>query len=494
MTLKKLIDNAKKVNRFVSVMAYANKHYRIKLFLEKKTMFLDKVYTNVTLNQRLYHFIYDCGIKKCNHCDNPTNYRDRITKGYYKTCGNKECHAKEFKQTNLINYGVESVMNIDSIKKKHEDSCFKNYGSKSYLGTRDAVNKRKEKDIQNFKDSNPSITKVTDSTISLICEDCKNEVELPKYLLYNRTKYRLKVCTICNPVGSYWSSNGEDEIVKFLEDIGITNIVRRSKKIVKYHEIDIYLPDYNIGIEFNGLYWHSEVYKAKDYHLEKTNSSNKYGIKLIHIWEDDWNFKMDIVKSRLKNLLKMNDVVIYARKCKIRSVDSKIERSFLELNHLQGYVASNYKIGLFYDNELVSLMTFSKPRRAAGQKSKNGPLELLRMCNKLNTNVVGASSKLLKHFLNKCDLEEFTELITYADRSWSSKDSVYEKIGFEFIGSTAINYYYIFDRKRKHRYGFTKQKLVAQGADPNKTEKEIMFEKKIFRIYDCGSFKYILKI
>ena len=122
-----------------------------------------------------------------------------------------------------------------------------------------------------------------------------------------------------------------------------------------------------------------------------------------------------------------------------------------------------------------------------GKKSTNdGEFELLRFCNKLNTNVIGGASKLFKYFINNYNPVEIT---TYADRSFS-QGKLYETLGFEFFGKTEPNYYYIIDGIRYHRFNFRKDKLVKEGYDSNKTEHEIMLDRNIFRIYDSGNLKY----
>lgn len=130
-------------------------------------------------------------------------------------------------------------------------------------------------------------------------------------------------------------------------------------------------------------------------------------------------------------------------------------------------------------------MTFGKSR------FNENEFELLRFCNKLFTNVVGGASRLLSHF--KKMHPEIQEIVSYADRRWS-RGQLYEKLGFKKEYVTDPNYYYIVDRKRKNRMLFQKHKLVADGADPNKTEREIMKEKGFKRIYDCGSIKYSLNL
>jgi hypothetical protein len=220
----------------------------------------------------------------------------------------------------------------------------------------------------------------------------------------------------------------------------------------------------------------------------KTESCLEKGIQLIHIWEDKWNYKQDIVKSMILNKLVKTPNKIFARKTQIKEInDNILVRNFLETNHLQGFVGSSVKLGLFYENELVSLMTIGKKRNLMKSKSQEGEYELLRFCTKLNINVIGGASKLFKYFLKNYS---FTEITTYADRS-HSQGNLYETLGFEFVSKTPPNYYYVVDGVRKHRFGFRKDVLIKEGYDVNTTEHEIMLKRKIYRIYDSGSLKFI---
>ena len=275
----------------------------------------------------------------------------------------------------------------------------------------------------------------------------------------------------------------EGEIRNFLKEQNIF-FEERTRNIIKPLELDIYIPSHNIAIEFDGLYWHSEIHKPSNYHLNKTELCEEKNIKLIHIFEDEWLFKKDVVKSRLKNILGLTENKIYARKTEIKLVDNKLANKFLEENHIQGNVNSSIKLGLYYNNELVSLMTFGKGRVALGGNSNQ--YELLRFCNKLNTIVVGGADKLLQYFIKTYNP---IEIISYADRRWSKGD-LYKKLNFEFIRYSNPNYWYVINNIRKHRFGFRKSILVKKGYDKNKTEHQIMLDRKIYRIYDCGTIVY----
>ena len=277
------------------------------------------------------------------------------------------------------------------------------------------------------------------------------------------------------------TSNEESEISNFITSLGITHI-RNDRSVLGGKELDIFIPEHNIGIEYNGLYWHSESFIDKNHHLNKTNLCEEMGIQLIHIFSDEWVNKTDIVKSRLKNLLGLTDNKLFGRKCVVGIVPSKIKDTFLDGNHIQGKCRSSVNLGLYYGGELVSLMTFGvRPLINTHQ------CELIRFCNKINTTVVGGFSKLLKHFIKTTNTDE---IISYADRRWSM-GGVYEKNNFTFIKTTDINYWYLIGKERVSRFTHQKHKLVEQGFDINKTGHQIMLDRGIYRVYDSGNKKYI---
>lgn len=283
-------------------------------------------------------------------------------------------------------------------------------------------------------------------------------------------------------------SNAEREICDFVKGMYDGIVIRNYRNILNDNkELDLYLPSKNIAIEFDGLYWHNEKNKpSPKYHLDKTNECLSKGIQLIHIFEDEWIYKKDIVKSRLSYLIGKTDNKIYARKCNIREVSSKVSREFLNDNHIQGYCHSVYRYGLFYNNELVSLMTFGKLRKNLGSKKKDGCFELLRFCNKLNTTVIGGASRLMKHFVA---MVKPKMIKSYADKRWSV-GKLYESLGFTFDHYSNPSYFYVINDKRENRFNYRKDILVKEGYDKNKTEHEIMKERGIYRIYDCGCLVY----
>lgn len=279
-------------------------------------------------------------------------------------------------------------------------------------------------------------------------------------------------------------SVGEFQLLNFLKnECSVKNILERDRTILKPQELDIVLPDFNMAIEFNGSYWHSELNgKNKNYHLSKTVKCKNMDISLVHIWGHEWINKQNILKSRISTMLGLSNK-IYARKCKVIYVDNLTRKIFLNNNHLQGDANTSINYGLEVNGELVALMTFSKSRL-----NNNYEYELVRYCSKLNLVVVGGASKLLNMFENEYDPKS---IISYADKRFGS-GNMYSKLGFCFLHDSSPNYFYTNDyNKFESRQKYQKHKLVKDGYDSNKTEWEIMQERGYDRIWDCGNAVYI---
>ena len=293
-------------------------------------------------------------------------------------------------------------------------------------------------------------------------------------------------CPIC---GNNMSL-AEKEIEDYVKSFGIKTETKVRGILSNNKEIDILIPELSIGIEYDGLKWHSDEFKDKNYHLNKTEECKKLGIRLVHIFEDEWMNKKEIIKSIIRNIIGKTENKIYARKCIIQNVNDNEKKEFLEKNHIQGNVNSQINLGLYHDGERVSLMCIGKPRINLGRKtSLEDEYELLRFCNKLNTNIVGGASKLFKYFITNYNP---TLTTSYCDYRWSI-GNMYKALGFTLSHHSQPNYYYIIGNNRKNRFKYRKSELIKEGFDPEKSEKEIMEERGIHRIYDCGSLVYIWK-
>lgn len=401
----------------------------------------------------------------------------------YKSYGDNNISKRKdvkdkVKETNQKKYGVDYISQLDSTKEKLRKSL-KDKQTDIIIKHRSNLEKYI---IKKISDCNIEFIDFKDTSIYNMRCDKGHTFTIHKNMLNDRIKLKNIICTECNIINSFSSS--QIELTEYIKSLYSGDISTNIRNVIN-GELDIYLPDLKLGFEFNGLYWHSDIYKDKNYHLNKTNECLEKGIQLIHIWEDDWIYKRDIVKSRISNLLGKSKI-IGARKCQIKIISNKDSIDFLNTNHIQGSVISKIRLGLYYNSELISLMTFGKLRRSLGQLEIDNHFELLRFCNKIGYSITGGASKLFKYFINNFNP---TKIISYADRSWSN-GNLYENLGFKLEHRTNPNYYYVVNDVRKNRYNFRKDKLIKLGFDSNKSESKIMKERGYNKIYDSGSLKY----
>jgi hypothetical protein len=283
----------------------------------------------------------------------------------------------------------------------------------------------------------------------------------------------------------------QSEIIDFVKTLD-PNIQLGNRSILAPKELDLYSNKHSIAIEFNGLYWHSSLCGnniTKNYHLNKTTQCEAQNIRLIHVFQDQWDSKRNIVKSIISSAFGYAKT-IYARKCYLRLISSSECNLFLQQNHIQGADKSSIRIGLIFDEELVSVMTFGKSRF-----DKNVEWELYRLCNKLGIRIVGGAGKMFQHFIRNYDPRT---IITYSDRSLFS-GGVYESIGFTFVEYTTPAYSYVNTntgcKERLNRMRFQKHKLssILPIFDSSKSETDNMTTNGYGRIWDCGNRKYIWK-
>jgi len=437
-------------------------------------------------------FMNNYGVDNPMKCDEIKQKGKNTKKEKYgdENYNNLEKHT----QTNLEKFGTRHHLQNNDIKEKQKQTNLKRYGFEHFSKNEEYINKIKHnnllKNIKYYKDKYDfNIIGKDDNNYTLICEKCNNKFNINSSTLKSRFLSNIEICTTCNPINST-ASYKELDFFNFISDNYDSVIITNDKITINPYELDIYLPDLNLSFEFNGIYWHNELYCDKDYHKNKTDLCLEKSIQLIHVYEDEWMFKKDIVKSMILNKLNKTPNKIFARKCEIKEVtDNKTIKKFLEENHIQGFVGSKIKIGLYYDNELVSLMNFGKLRNMMKLKSKVNEYEMLRFCNKLNTNIVGGASKIFKYFIKNY---KPNMVISYADRSYSN-GNLYKQLGFKLESITSPNYYYVINRTKENRFNYRKSELIKQGFDSNKTEHEIMLERKLYRIYNSGNYKFIYK-
>lgn len=428
---------------------------------------------------------------------------------------------EKIKTTNLEKYGVEYTVALPEVIKRKEATNLKKYGHKCSLQNEEIKGKAKETliekyGVENIMQSDAFTQKASDRMLdqgydNLILKTINNpnskviplfsreEYTGSSYTTVYRWKCRecgeefdatygnavVPTCRKCHPITI---SSGQQEVIDYIKSLNPElDLIINDRTQIKPLELDIYIPSLKLAIEFNGYYWHSES-QAKDkyYHLNKTKLCENKGIHLIHIFEYDWMLKKDLIKQRLRNqLINSEEDKVFARKCVVREIDFKITTDFLNQNHLQGSCPSKVNLGLFYKDELVSVMTFGKPRF-----NKNYEWELLRFCS--SKLVIGSAGKLLKYFERNYKPKS---LLSYANRCWSSKlSNVYEKIGFKLIGESEPSYIWVKNNIVLSRYQCQKHKLKEllgeEKFDINLTEDLNMLNNGFKKVFDCGNLVF----
>jgi hypothetical protein len=394
---------------------------------------------------------------------------------------------KENIQRTLIDkIGVDHPMRSKDIREKVIRTNLDKYGVDNYTKSkeyRDGIFDRYRKGLTQttLNQDNNFVSYKGNGQYEMFCDKGHNYIT-NSHLWHARKSISKPQCTVCNPVERF-ASILEDELYEYVSSVYDGEIIQNYRSKM---EIDIYLPDINLGFEFNGLYWHSELYKDSNYHINKLRYFQEKGIRIINIWEDDWVERCEIVKSQIKNWIGLNSgSKIWARNCEVREVEKSEALLFLDENHIQGKIASSVKIGLYHNDVLVSMMSFD--HFEGRNKMLDTEWNLNRFCSLLGYNIVGGASKLLKYFINTY---KPTRIITFADLSWST-GNLYYKIGFIEKSVTKPNWTWLIDKRRVNKQRWKKSKLVKLGYDPDRSEVEIMeSEFGAVRVFDCGQIKF----
>lgn len=413
----------------------------------------------------------------CISCGKPTKFYG-LEQGYKKHCS-RECNNKDLEFRSKVSKTISSDDWQDAYKRK----MMEKYGVDSYSKTPEFKNKVKttfHSNIEKFEEENN-------------CTLLWKLIEEYGQGWYNqgighRIKHGFNVFILNDDIElikKYSSENHQStfevDIVEYIKSIYSGEVIIQSRKIIPPLELDIYIPEKHLAIEVNGLHWHStNSGTPKNYHLNKTKLCEDLGIRLIHIFDIEWVNHKDILKSMIASALGIYDRKIYARNCVVKEVSSTETKQFLETNHIQGSVNSSYRLGLFYKDKLVQLITIGKSR------FKTGEYELLRMCTKLNTQVIGGFSKLLQH-------QPYNNLISFIDRSKFS-GKAYLQSGWSIVEYTQPSYFYFRrDVGKLNRLSAQKHKLEkllgSSNFDASKTEIQNMIDNGFYQVYDCGNVK-----
>lgn len=455
--------------------------------IKKNADMVNWVNTNSLIqSDKFVEMIYSAVYQKSNICECGKVMKfDRFSTGF--KCG--LANVCEFTKKSISDAVSKTKQNYTSKEKSEinalrENTMIKKYGVK-YNSQRD--------DIKHLwtepKISNDAYDKLTDRTW------LDNEYNMKKKSLVeiadDLNVYYGTVAEYCRKfnfnirkTASY--SLCEKNIVKYIQELGI-ECVENDWDTLTTREIDILIPTFNLGIEVNGLYWHSyhpSINKVEDKgrHLQKTENALEKNINLLHITDYEWNNYNSKIKNLIRTKLQLNEK-IYARKCIISAVSNSESRLFLINNHLQQNVPAKYKVGLYYKDELVMIITYGKSRF-----SKDYDFEIYRVCSKPNISIIGGLSKLMTHIKKQHNNKKF---ITYCDRAKSNGNG-YVQTGFKFVKSTGPGYFWTNGNEIISRYKCQKKNLSKwlPTFDPLMSESENLFLANYRRYWDCGNLVF----
>ena len=479
-----------------------------------------------SLAERLYWIKHDLtDYPSCNVCGTKLTSKSfkNGTLGYHAACS-KKCSAisnqPQIKNTSLSKYGTEHPLKAKSVQDRRKATNLLRYGDSNPIRWSSVLFKNKM--IERYGADHP-LKKSSYLRAEIIKKG--RAIKRENYLLKTRryiteaaergltllddlsvyenqlTKLRWK-CVKCNTVSLRAltsprcescdpRSKPERWVVELLREfLPEDEIIHGDRKSIGPQELDVFLPKLNLGFEINGVYWHSSKFKDVNYHVEKKERCRGAGIRLIQLWDFEILNQPEKIRSKICHAINRSSVTLNARDGVISEVPNGEAREFIEKNHLQGHAAGAIlNLGLYVKNELVALMTFSKPRF-----NKRCDWELLRSCSKLDHNVRGGASKILSYFKK---LHPNTTLISYSDRRYSDGE-IYQKLGMTLIKITSPGYFYFNSTSGEmlSRYQAQKHKLssLLDRVDLTLTEEENLKNNGFYRVYDCGQSVFELKI
>lgn len=363
---------------------------------------------------------------------------------------NNEFFLNKSKETLQKNYNVSSPMHSLDIKEKQKETVLNKYGVSNVMKNEEVKQNLKNTFLQKFGVDNPS----------------KNPKIIEKILQTNLNNK------------TFGTSIGEKNLKDFIENqLGL----KCSSGFIggnKPKQLDIIVEGKNIAIEYNGSYWHSEANPNmyKNYHLEKKLSCDKKNIKLIQIFDFEWENRKTQVQSFLRSCLNVNSIYLNARSCELIELNKKEANLFLDNWHILGKTKFIKAFGLKFNNEIQAVITIGKHHRT------NSEYVLSRYCGKQNVTVRGGLSKLVKHAL-----KEFKSLTTWIDLRYSNGQSWINN-GWEIVHTLPPDYFYYDTKTNKVIKKQSRKKSLVKTPD-NMTEHEHAINDGLVRVYDCGKLK-----
>lgn len=413
--------------------------------------------------------------------------RERVAKTNIERYGGHPMTNKAIKervaQTNVDRYGGHP-MSSPEIKDRLRESNNRKYGGHP-MSTEDVKNRVHQTNLERYGGnpkqrhypaglletlSDPDM--LTDALSKQSVRSFANDNGIDLSTVYNYASLH----GIKFPGSSY-----EVEIANFLTENGI-EFQERSRRVIAPYELDFFIPESNVGIEFNGLYWHSSaVIEDTRYHRKKWRACEDVGVRLLMINEDEWLTKSSSIKKKILNLCGRSEKSVGARKLRIGEVDRKIANDFVHANHIQGRAYGvTHAIGAHYGDDLVAVILFNRQRGT-------GDLELIRFCTDGKL-YAGVFSRMMNYFTKQ--YPDIDRIISFADLRYSD-GNLYRKNGFIEDRIISPDYRYIIGHKTFHKSSFTLDKIEKRFGITGVPERVAMESLGIHRIYDCGKIRFV---
>jgi hypothetical protein len=497
--------------KYASIVELVNKHIDLPISISEKVYLIKQGLTSIPTCYCGKETTWSVGRRGYGkYCSIKCASNDPTTLHVRKTKPSEESRQKR-KNTNLERYGVESPFHSKDIQKKIRSKNMEKYGVDNPLKRPEVVQRVKETNLKKYGattaiQSPKYLKKTAELKVKRLFEDLlsgkrTDGQSTPLFKLGDwsgvDTKYLWKCnvcqtnfsdsiedgsfprCPKCNPVTFPRFSLEEKEVADFIASM--VEVKLNDHSVISPRELDIVVESHKIAIEYNGAYWHSEkAGKGKTYHLDKTLECERAGYRLVHIFDWEWKKNRGAVENYLKTLFGKKEVV-YARECDVRPVSKNAEKDFLTFYHLQGYVPSKNCYGLYYNNHLIGLMSFTVPRFNHSHSH-----ELLRLCFNPKYQITGGSAKLFSRFKEE---QNPKSIISYSDRRFFT-GQVYTSLGMKEMGSSSPSYWYTKNFVDVlSRYQCQKKQLhsLLKKFDESLSETENMQMNGYTRIWDCGT-------
>lgn len=463
---------------------------RFYILLKNKLLNTNEIMIELNITGKLFGFIRDT---------------------YNIKCTNEE-KLKKMQQTCLKKYGVTNPYASKEVQNKIIQQNLKNFGVKYNTQRKDMINKTKQTKKERYDDENyNNREKVKQTCLKKYGVEHPNQIAMPENvykILHNKTLLQEQILSLgekknrtlinlqkslnyySSIIGQYVNlynlndlinysniiSNDELEIHSFLNDNNIP-FEKNNRTILNKKELDVYIPEYNLAIEYNGTYWHSELYKDKNYHFNKSRLCEEKGIRLIHVWEYEWSNKRQcpILKNIILSACGKIQNKIYARNCRLEIKKSNEMKQFFEENNIQGFRGGKFAICLIYNNEIVMAYMMGSAFFGKGKYE----WEVIRGATKLGYTVVGGASKIWKYFKDNYNPKS---CVYYVDYNYFNGNSIFH---------LDDNFKLIKIQPSFKNWWVNENLIKNREPKKNKEIKELKKEGLVIPIYNAGTKVYV---